>query len=188
MSLAAASAFAMHTGEINVNDKDLELSAKIDMGQFQDGVEPGSMFVGGRFLNADKRNSSDHLGSLGAYYEVDFLMMREIGNKGMRMGMGAKVNHTQNYTTIPLGLEFAYKIPADGLIPMRLSGSLYYAPSVLSFSSAKDFVEYRIGYEVEVIQDGHVVLGYRNIDTNYDSAVGNFNYNSSFYLGFKIVF
>ena len=188
IAFLAVSAFAMHSGEININDKDLELSARLDMGQFNDNIEPDTMFVGGRFLNADRDNSSDNPSSLDPYYEVNFLMMREIGNKGMRMGMGAKVNHTKNYTTIPLGLEFSYKIPAPDLIPMYLNGSLYYAPSVLSFSDADDFLEYRISYDVEVIENGFVTVGYRNIDTDYDVANGTLNYNSSFYIGFKIGF
>ena len=188
IAFLAVSAFAMHSGEININDKDLELSARLDMGQFNDSIEPDTMFVGGKFLNADKKNSSDNPQSLDPYYEVNFLMMREIGNKGMSMGMGAKVNHTKNYTTIPLGLEFSYKIPATDLIPMYLNGSLYYAPSVLSFSDADDFLEYRISYDMEVIENGFVTVGYRNIDTNYDVAHGTLNYNSSFYIGFKIGF
>ncbi|MFK5938194.1 MAG: YfaZ family outer membrane protein [Sulfurimonas sp.] len=186
IAFLAVSAFAMHSGEININDKDLEISARLDMGQFNDNIEPNTMFLGGKFLNADRDNSSDNPTSLDPYYEVNFLMMREIGNKGMSMGMGAKINHTKNYTTVPLGLEFSYKIPATDLIPMYLNGSLYYAPSVLSFSNAADFLEYRISYEIEVIENGRIILGYRNLDTDYEAR--NLNYNSSLYFGFKIGF
>ena len=189
IALFAASAFAMHTGEININDKDLEVSAKFDIGQFNDAVEPDTMFVGGKFINADKKHSSDNPSDLDPYYEVNFLMMKEVGSAGMSIGMGAKINYTKDYTAIPLGLEFAFKIPAEKLIPMYLNGSLYYAPTVLSLRDADSFLEYRISYDVEVIDNGRVTVGYRNLNTNYiSSRGGDLNFNSSWFIGFKIGF
>lgn len=189
IAFCAVSAFAMHNGEININDKDLELSAKFDLGQFNDTVEPDTMFIGGKFLNAHAEHSTNDSADLDPYFELNFLMMREIGTLGMSIGMGAKLNFTKNYSTLPLGLEFAYKIPAPDLIPMQLNGSIYYAPSVLSLSDANDYLEYRISYDIEVIKNGYITVGYRNIDTNYENNKGgNFNYNESFYAGFKIGF
>jgi len=181
-----ASAFAMHTGEININDTDLELSAKIDIGQFNHNVEPNTTFLGARFLNVDKSNSSRKNLAIDPYYELNFLMQRELASTGLTLGMGAKLNHTKEYLTIPLGLELAYKIPVNTLIPLYLSGSLYYAPRVLSMQSAENFLEYRAGFEIEVIKNGRVIIGYRNLDTNYE--VRDFNYNRSWYAGFKIAF
>ena len=189
IAFCAVSAFAMHNGEININNKDLEVSAKFDLGQFNDAVEPDTMFIGGRFLNADSDNSSNSKADIDPYFEVNFLMMREVGSLGMSVGMGAKLNFTKDYSSIPLGLEFAYKIPAPDLIPMKLNGSIYYAPSVLCLSDADNYLEYRISYDVEVIKNGYVTVGYRNIDTNYNNDKGgDFTYNESFYAGFKIGF
>jgi len=188
ISLITVSAFAVHVGEINVNDTDVEVGAKFDMGQFNHSIEPDTMFFGAKFLNADKEHSSDRNASIDPYFELNFLMQRPIGNAGMTFGLGMKFNYTKEYATAPLGLEFAYKIPAPKLIPMYLHGSLYYAPNVLAFNNAKDFLEYRMGYDIEVIKNGHITLGYRNLDTNYDGVNGEFNYNRSWYLGFKIGF
>lgn len=189
IAFCAVSAFAMHTGEININDKDLEIGAKFDLGQFNNAVEPDTMFVGGKFINADGKNASPEDADLDPYFEVNFLMMRAVGDLGMSVGMGAKFNFTKNYSAVPLGLEFAYKIPASDLIPMQLNGSLYYAPSVLSLQDADNYLEYRISYDVEVIKNGYVTVGYRNMDTNYENNKGgDFTYNESFYVGFKIGF
>ncbi len=195
LSAITASAFAMHTGEININNKDLELSAKFDMGQFNDAVEPNTMFLGGKFLNADNEHSDNKNAShFDPYYEVNFLMMRPIGNQGMRIGMGAKVNHVKDFTSLPLGLQFAYKIQAPTLVPMHLNGELYYAPSALAFEKADDFLEYRLSYDIEIIKNGNITLGYRKLETNYDGLYGyaahggDFTYNSSWYVGFKIGF
>ncbi|MDF1879346.1 hypothetical protein JHD46_06815 [Sulfurimonas sp. SAG-AH-194-C20] len=192
ITTTAISAFALHTAEININDRDLELSAKFDMGQFNDNVEPDTIFIGGKFLNGQKENSKleagGNLTTIDPYFEANFLMKRAIGDMGMSFGMGAKLNYTKNFSTLPLGLEFEYVIPAKKLIPMYVYGSVYYAPSALSFSDAKDFLEYRLSYDIEIIENGRLTLGYRNINTNYDTVLGNVVYNDSFYAGFKFAF
>ena len=186
MAACAASAFAMHTGEINVNDTDVEVGAKFDVGQFNHSVAPDTMFFGGKFLNGDKEHSSDRNSTIDPYFELNFLMQRPIGTGGMTLGLGIKFNYTKEFASVPLGGEFSYKIPAKKLIPMYLHGSLYYAPNVLAFNDAKDFLEYNLGYDIEVIENGRVTFGYRNLDTNYNAM--NFTYNESWYVGFKIGF
>jgi hypothetical protein len=189
LSATALTAFALNTGEININNKDLEISGQFDVGQFNDAVEPDTMFVGAKFLNVDADHSDNDKADLDPYFEANFLMMRPIGNKGMKIGMGAKVNFTKDFMSIPLGLQFAYKLPLKDLVPMYLNGELYYAPTVLSFSDADSFLEYRISYDIELIDHGRVTLGYRSIDTNYESdRGGDFTYNSYWYVGFKINF
>jgi len=185
LAFCAVSSFAMHNAEININDTDLEIGLNFDMGQFNDAIEPETMFVGAKFLNGDESNS-DATGNLDPFYEVNFLSMHAIGDQGMSLGMGVKFNHTQNYSSLPLGLEAAYKLPIQNLVPMRLHGALYFAPRSLSFSDADSYLEYRIDYNVEIIPHGNLIVGYRHIETNYQ--VVDFKYNSSIYFGFKIGF
>jgi len=188
IAFLAVSAFAMHSGELNINTRDLEVSAKFDMGQFNNAIEPDTMFIGGKFLNADEKHSSPESNNLKPYFELNALLMQKIGNQGMSIGMGVKANFTKDYSAIPLGLEFAFKIPAPDLIPMQLNGSLYYAPSVLSMRDADNYLEYRISYDIEIIKNGYITIGYRNLDTNYEGRNADFTYNESFYGGFKIGF
>jgi len=193
LGATALTAFAMNTGEININNKDLELSAKFDVGQFNDRVEPNTMFVGGKFLNVDSAHSDNDNADLDPYFEANVLMMRPIGHQGMSIGMGAKINFTKNFVSVPLGLQFSYKIPANSYVPMHLNGELYYAPSVLAFSDADSFLEYRLSYDIEIIDNGNITVGYRTLDTNYEASKGyvsggDFTYNSYWYVGFKIGF
>ena len=188
IAFLAVSAFANHTAELNLNEKDLEVAGRIDMGQFNMAVEPNTTFVGGKFLKAHEDHSSNNRVSLDPYYELNFLMMRDISNSGMRVGMGVKLNYTNKYSTLPLGLEMEYKIPSARVIPIYLNGEFYYAPQVLSFHDAKDFLEYRASIDIELIKNGRITLGYRNLDTDYDRLSGSFNYNESWYFGFKIGF
>ena len=191
MALCSVSAFALNSVELNINDSDLEVMAKFDMGQFNDSVEPETVFVGARLLNGHKSHSGNEEDSLASYVALNFLMRREIADRGLYIGLGVKLNATKNadddnFISIPLGAQIDYRIPASDLIPMYVGASLYYAPSVLSLSDADNFLEYRIHFDVEVIKNGAVTIGYRSIDTNYDE--GSFSYNKSLYAGFKFAF
>lgn len=59
MAVLSVYAFAMHVGEINVNDTDVGVGAKFDMGQFNHAIDPDTMFLGAKFLNADAEHSSE---------------------------------------------------------------------------------------------------------------------------------
>jgi len=188
ISFMAISAFATHSVELNLNEKDLEVSGKVDMGQFNFAVEPNTTFVGAKFLKAHEDHSSNKNASLDPYYELNFLMMRDISSSGMRVGMGVKLNYTNKFSTLPLGLEMEYQIPSTRTIPIYINGAFYYAPQVLSFHDADGFLEYRISVDVELIENGRMTFGYRNLDTDYNGASSSFNYNDSWYVGFKIGF
>ena len=189
MSVCAASAFALHTAEININDKDLEVSGQFDIGQFNDAVEPNTMFVGVKFLNGDSENSEHDNADIDPYYEASFLMLKDMGDSGFRLGLGGKLNYTKDFSSLPLGVVGSYKIPADNLVPMYVNAEVFYAPSVLSFSDADSYFETRISYDVEIIENGKVSVGYRKMNTNYDdSKGGDFTYNKSWYIGFKFSF
>jgi hypothetical protein len=194
ISLCAASAFALHTAEININDKDLEVAAKLDMGQFYRSAEPNTVFVGAAYLKGNEGHGGAFYSNtdekMEAFYELNFLMKREIARSGLSLGLGVKANHTKDFTSIPLGIEAVYKLPLGLMIPLYLGGSAYYAPEVLSMDNAKDFQEYRVHFDIEVIKNGMVTLGYRTIETNYeyDSQVISVSYNKSAYAGFKFAF
>ena len=198
LTLSAVSVFAMHSAELNINDKDLEFGARFDMGQFSDNTEPDTVFIGAKLLHADYSNS-DYTNSsqMHDFVEMNFLMKRKVSDIGLSIGLGIKVNNTEKFTTVPLGVETAYKLPIKIAIPMYISGSLYYAPEALSMIDAKNFLEYRIQFDAEVIKNGRIIAGYRNIETNYvanrgpvafGAYLGNIKYNKSPYVGFNFAF
>lgn len=180
------SAFALNSVDININDKDLELGARIDVGQFNYDVEPETIFVGARFLHGDKKHSD--LSTIHDYYEASFLMRRYVSDSNLAIGLGFKVNHTEKFTTVPLGVEALYKIYNESM-PLYVGADIYFAPEILAMNDAKNFLEYRFHLDIEVIKNGLVTFGYRSIDTNYDTAAGgDINYNKSVYAGFRFEF
>ncbi|MEA2091347.1 MAG: hypothetical protein U9O83_03150, partial [Campylobacterota bacterium] len=102
LAIFAVSAFAMHNVELNINDKDLEFGAKLDMGQFNDSTEPDTVFIGAKLLHANEDHSDiDNSADMHDYIEMNFLMKREIDNSGLSIGLGVKLNNTEDFTTIP---------------------------------------------------------------------------------------
>lgn len=195
---SVVSAFAMHSAEININDKDLELVAKIDMGQYNHTIEPGTTFVGISYLNAHDEHSADaqqddNNTNVTSYLELNFLMKREIKDTGVFIGIGVKSNYTEldgtAFMTIPLGLEVGYRVPVE--VPVMLNAKVYYAPESLAFEDVDSFLEYRLDVSLELIERGSIIAGYRNIETNYKVGISDkysINYNSSTYFGFRFDF
>lgn len=184
MTASAVAAFALNSAGININNEDLELQANLDIGQFNENVEPETMYVGIKFLDADNSSRVND----DALYEIGFLMKKAMGESGLHIGLGIKANYTKDYTTVPLGIVFDYALPLQTIVPMSVGADVYYAPKVLSFSDANKYFEYRLEYDAEVIDHGHVVIGYRHIKTDYNDIRGNFTYNASAYVGFTFEF
>jgi len=194
LSITAVSALAMHTVELNVNEKDVEGRLRLDMGQFNDSVMTDTVFLGMALLHGSEDNSDANPKTL---VEINFLMQRSISatDDALTLGMGVKLDYTQlkfslspqqDYFALPIGIEANYRFPFDIAVPLHVGGSFYYAPEVLSFEDAKNYLEYRAYFDVEIIEGGKIRLGYRSIDT--DTKKHNINYNHSAYLGFKMAF
>ena len=197
LSMFTASAFAMHSALIDINNKDIEIGGALDMGQFVGTLAPDTVFLGAKYLKGDQ-DHGDFVKNNNAFYELDFLTQKELANSGLRLGLGLKVNYTQadildktrNFASVPLGLEAEYKLPINFAVPLYLVGNIYYAPEVLCLNDAKSFLEYRTSFDIQVIDNGRITLGYRSINTNYDisSVTYNESYNRFAYAGFKFRF
>ena len=180
----------MHNVELNINDQDLEIGTKFDMGQFSNRVRPGNMFLGIRYLHGHEDHSDFKVAKdIEDYIELNFLMQKHTTRR-LIIGLGVKANYTAYFSSFPLGIEAAYRLHTSLPIPFYIKGSFYYAPEVLSSIDAKNFLEYKMLIDAEVIRNAHIVVGYRNLDTNYEKPRygGNINYNHSFFFGFKFDF
>ncbi len=189
-ALIVTSAMAMHQGEININDKDLEVQLRFDMGQFNEMTEPDTVFVGFRYLNADEDNSDYNEDP--DLFGVNFLMRQPMRtNNALTLGLGVKFEYTdlgnEDFMALPLGLEGSYLLPFEGLVPIYLNGNIYFAPEVLSFKEAERYFEYKISVDAEIIDNGRITAGYRNIETKYE-GVGSKDLNSGPFVGFKVAF
>jgi hypothetical protein len=189
--IAVTSAMAMHIGELNINNKDIEAQLKLDMGQFNDQLDPHTAFVGFRYINADKDHSDYNKDP--KLFEINALMQREVGSlQALRLGIGIKVDYIDmgtddDFTALPLGLEVQYRLPFDKVIPLHIGGLVYFAPEVLSFQDAKKYWEYKVNLDAEIIDNGFITTGYRYIETKYDRGSSH-ELNAAWFVGFKVNF
>ncbi|WP_373074047.1 YfaZ family outer membrane protein [Sulfurimonas sp.] len=200
LTVSISSVFAMHTAELNINQYDLEAGVKLDMGQFNTTIEPNTTFIGFNYLKADTEHDSIAGNSnIDELIDFNFMVKQKIENTDLTVGLGIKAVYTSNkfdkkydYLSLPIGAEIMYKLPLDIPTPLKLKASANYAPSSLSFSDADGYLDYRFEMYLELMEKASVYLGYRNIETEYDTKYYHYNnditYNKSTYFGIKFSF
>ena len=144
LSLAlSVSLFAQHDASVNLNSDDIELNGNLDLGEINETSMPDTYFLTFGFLDVDNKESTDPLLSAGFKLRQDVT-----GMEGLRFGLGFKGTYTEvgryKHAAIPLGAELVYTLPIDSAIPVIVSGSLDYAPSILSFKDADSYMEKRL--------------------------------------------
>jgi len=189
-AIAAFSTIALASGEgeVNVNDTDLEIGFKFDVNQMNDemGYDRTNQF-GIKFIKADQDANSNPGGYDPDYYaEINYLMMQDIGNDGLRAGIGAKLNYTEDFASVPFGLEAQYELRQIPNVPIKFGAAIYYAPQVLTFEEGESYLESRATMAFQLIQDAQLVVGYRNIQTNLQDA--DIKYNEAGYFGVRMKF
>ncbi len=191
--LLASSTYAMHEFELNVNNKDLDLHLGLDMGQFNDNIEPDNLMINMRLMKGEQDHArlpgeqdTNILGELGFVAQASSAMA-----PGLVMGMGIKLAYTpldnQSIFAMPIGVVTDYTLPLDIIIPLHIGGKFYYAPEVLAFEQSTSYMEYQANFDVEIMERGLITMGYRGIDTPTKDK-GNTYYNRSFFVGFKFKF
>ncbi len=188
-SLIAANLMAMHQLQLDINDVDLEAGVALDMGQFNEAVEPNTTFVGFRYLKPDK-DYSDYPDP-NAYVEASFFIQREVNDSGFLAGMGVKLNYINNdgstdFMSIPLSFRLGYTLTTA--LPVYLGAEVHYAPKVLSLQEAESYLEYRVSADIEVIENALITVGFRDIETKYEGGGDFIKYNRAGYIGFKFNF
>ncbi len=187
-SMIASSVFASHQFEINLSDEDVEAGVRFDLSRTNN-IE-GDTYLDLRVLNGDSKNS-DVIGNPDPLLEGSFLIMPPVDNiLGLRIGLGVKLAWTEiekdDYIAVPLGVELEWRLPIVSPIPVYVGGAFYYAPDPLCFSDADRYLEQRANLDIEVIRNGRITLGYRDVDT--DIKTRDIVYNETVYAGFKFLF
>lgn len=191
--LLSSSAYAMHEFELDINNKDVDLNLALDMGQFNDNIEPDSFMITGRLMKSDPDHSR-------LPYSQDPNLLGEVGFRvqstsamapGLMMGMGVKLAYTpldrQSIFALPIGVVTDYTLPFDIVIPLHVGAQFYYAPEVLAFEQSTSYMEYQANFDIQLMERGLITMGYRGIDTPLKD-MNNAYYNRSYFVGFKFKF
>ena len=172
---------ALHADTIglNINDEDIELGGTIDINQALGSYGSSTIYrLSGSLLHTD----DDDL------IKAGFSASSPLpGAEGLMMTLGLEAVFAEDFVAMPIFGQATLRLPLDEPIPpTSLSVRVDYAPSVLSFIDAENYLEYRFEADMEVISDIHLYGGYRNIDTDYDTY--DHTFNDSWYGGLKISF
>lgn len=163
---------------LNINSEDLEVEGRVDLDSIVV-YNSGTNY----FLELDYLHTNDD-----NLFKVGFGASNTLKSAGgVTFSFGLESVIADSYFALPLFAQAALRLPFDEEIPATsLKAEVAYAPSVLSFSDADTYLEYRFEADMEVISNIHIYGGYRNIDTDYEAY--NYNLNDSWYGGLKISF
>ena len=162
---------------LNINDEDLEVTASIDLNTLTYYSDSTSYSLDASYLHTD----GDDLVTVGVSAESTFQ-----GVQGLALGLGIKSVFADDFIAIPFFAKAKYTLPFYSMPTTSLATSFAYAPSVLSFSDAESYTEFRVEANMEVINNVHLFGGYRNVHTEYDT--NDLTFNNSFYGGLKLSF
>lgn len=189
----AGTLLAMHEVELNLNNYDLDAQLNLDMGQFNPAIDPDLFFFGGRYLHGSHQHNDRDLDKDHELYDAHFFVQQRIsGQRSLKLGLGAKFVHTSitdyDYYALPLGIHVAYDLPLGLPVPFIVGAQLYYAPQVLSWNDAKNYFEYDLSLDIQIIDFASLTGGYRKIDTDFDTDHGDIIFNEAWFVGVKFRF
>lgn len=177
ITLASSAAMYASGFGLNINSDDAEFEASVGINDAFN-IQSQTRYD----IHASYLHSDDNLFTVGfgATNTLD-------GADSFAFGVGINAVFGDNYTAVPLYGKLSWILPFDEPIP-ETSLSLYaaFAPSVLSFSDADSYSEFRFEADSEVIDHIHIYAGYRNIDTDYETY--DYNFNDSWYGGVRFNF
>ena len=168
---------------MNITTADLEIEGKFPIGGKIRRVAFRNFFVDGNFINTD----NNALSAIGVHVENS-----PHGHSNILLGFGIRGLYSKNdaldktFVAFPISMLVQARMYFGNLPKSALSMKVSYAPSPLTFSDAKTYLEYRIEADMQIIDNIDLYLGFRNIDTNYDSQ--DLKFNSKAYAGARFVF
>jgi len=117
-------------------------------------------------------------------------------NRALTFGAGAKAvfallddrNNTladDNMGALAIGGQVRYVVPSSTPVAFLAEG--FIAPSIVSFSGADQYTEYRFAIELEVTPSARAYIGYRNITFDLETG-GEIELDDDPHIGVRIEF
>ena len=163
---------------IDINSKDVEVITSFSLNQLNYYTDGTNYVIDASYLHTENNT----LTTIGFSGENAFQ-----GIQGLSLSFGLKAAIASDFIALPLYAKAIYRLPLnDRVPPTYLTTSFAYAPSVLSFSDAESYTEFRFEADMEVISNIHIFTGYRNINTKFIDTKKT--WDNHFYAGLKFSF
>jgi len=99
----------------------------------------------------------------------------EVGLDGI-LGDAEENGFSGDVGAIPFTGYIGYTFPRRVMpLPLEIFGGLTYAPEVLSFRDTEDYLSYRLGVGVGVMQNASVRVEYQYYDIDFEQGPGSWN-------------
>jgi hypothetical protein len=173
----SASALAANAIDLNVNNSALRL--KVDFELSNNILVDGSWFYDndrGNVFGAGFHLTGAATGGANPVYA---------GLGGQLLWIDSKTRGRDDGQALPIGGFVRYTIPEYDRF--SVGGSLYFAPSVLSFGDVDQYYEYTAWAGYHVLRDGVIYLGVRRIRAEFDKSP-SVSFDTGIHVGVRLRF
>ncbi len=177
VSLACAQVFA--------DELDLSFNSDALRLQYVYEVESSGLNVDGGWLYHSDNGDVLHVG-------VHLVDLAASGRDKLEAGLGGRIVYTdgefskQSGFGVPIG-GFVRFVPQT-LDRLSVSGSLYYAPSILSIGDVDNYQEYSIRVSYNVLRQADLYVGARYVRADYKNGVPDARFDSGMHVGMRLRF
>lgn len=184
-SLLGSTLYASSVG-ININNDTLEFETEYSLDRSFTLNNDSDYFFTASYLRSEenKSNTSDSLLEVGLKVLNPYL-----NDNGLSFGLGTKAIFADNTDGaadfLALPLEFYGKFYLNEMV--HFEAEFGYAPKVLTFADGKSFRSTKLKANYQLLENGYVYLGFRDIETKYDNNV-DISYDKSLFFGYKVQF
>ncbi len=113
-------------------------------------------------------------------------------NRSLKLGVGMKALFSaidvidEEVGALAIGGQIRYVIPSSTPIAFLVEG--FVAPSIVSFSGAEQYTEYRVAIELEVTPSARAYVGYRNMEYDLENYAVDYELDDDWHVGVRIEF
>jgi hypothetical protein len=163
---------------IDVNNADVEVLGSVDINALADYANGTTYILDLNYLHTE----GDNMTSLGFSGQNSLH-----GVESLTLAFGLRSVLASDFLAFPFMVKAIYDLALiDAIPPTSLVFNFAYAPSVLAFRDADNYLSFRAELNMQIISNIDIFTGYRNIDTRYEEYDKTFN--DSFYFGMKLSF
>ncbi len=170
--------------QVLADELDLSLNANALRVQYAHDFESNQLSLDGGWLYHEDNGSAVHVG-------LHLIDLAASGRDKVEAGIGGRVVYTngdssrQNGFAVPLG-GFV-RITPRAMNRLSVSGSAYYAPSILSIGDMEKYQEFSIRVSYNVLRQADAYIGARYVRGDYDDAP-DVRYDTGMHIGMTLRF
>ena len=182
--VASTLLFASNSAQININNDTVEVGGEIYLNDHYNVNNSSNYYFIANFLNTEGYDGKSTQSLTTAGFKV---LNPYTDDNGVSLGIGIKSVYSNDYDNIFFSTPLAVFAKNELDERIYFDAEFSYAPRVLSFSDAEAYKDLKFKANYKVLEDGYVFVGFRNIETEYESGL-TIKYDESVFVGYEVKF